>query len=142
MANIEEIAAFLDKSHVFRRMDDEMLFTIAEYFKEVPYAAGETIVGREEQSTKFYMIYRGKVRLHREEQGQKDVLFGRGDYFGAEALLPKEKSHSEIIAEGDVVLLTLSPESFSALEKIIPYLTENLRISVYGRRLIKKLHFD
>ena len=142
MANIEEIAAFLDKSHVFRRMDDEMLFTIAGYFKEVPYATGKTIVGREEQSTKFYMVYQGQVRLHREEQGQKDVLFVRGDYFGAEALLPKEKSHSEIIAEEDVVLLTLSHRDFVSLKEIIPYLKENLQVSVYGRRLIKKFHFD
>ena len=88
------------------------------------------------------MVYQGRVRLHREEQGQKDVLFVRGDYFGAEALLPKEKSHSEIIAEEDVVLLALSPKDFFSLKDIIPYLKENLQVSVYGRRLIKKLHFD
>jgi len=36
----------------------------------------------------------------------------------------------------------LDPKDFEELGKSIPYLNENLKISVFGRRLVKKIHFD
>lgn len=142
MATLEEKAAFIDKIHLFRRMDDNSIFAIAEKFKKVSYSAGDTIIERGEQSKFLYLIYQGRVRLNREGQGQRDVLFVSGDYFGAEAVLPKEIRHSKVTAEKDVVLLRLDPLDFAQLSNSIPYLKENLKVSVFGRRLVKKIHFD
>lgn len=142
MATLEEKAAFIDKIHIFRRMDDNAIFTLAEYFKKVPYKAGDTIIERGEQSEFLYIIYQGRVRLNREGEGQKDVLFVSGDYFGAEAILPKEIRHSKVTAEEDLILLRIDPIDFAQLSKNIPYLKENLEVAVFGRRLVKKIHFD
>jgi len=142
METLEEKAAFIDKIHIFRRLDDNAIFTLAEHFKKVSYKAGDTIIERGEQSDFLYLIYQGRVRLNREGEGQKDVLFETGDYFGAEAILPKEIRHSKVIAEEDLILLRIDPIDFAELSKSIPYLKENLKDSVFGRRLVKKIHFD
>ncbi|OQX63824.1 MAG: hypothetical protein B6I38_08290 [Anaerolineaceae bacterium 4572_5.1] len=142
MASIEEKAAFLDKVHLFRRMEDDPLFAVAEKLGETRFKKGETIIERGKQAEIFYLIYNGKVRLHREGQGQKDVVFVPGDYFGAEALLPRERRHSLVLAEEDLLLFTLTKRDFDELEKDIPYLKKNLQISVSSRRLIKEIHFD
>jgi len=142
METLEEKAAFIDKIHIFRRLDDNAIFTLAEHFKKVSYKAGDTIIERGEQSDFLYLIYQGRVRLNREGEGQKDVLFETGDYFGAEAILPKEIRHSKVTAEEDLILLRIDPIDFAELSKSIPYLKENLKDSVFGRRLVKKIHFD
>ncbi|MCF6277620.1 MAG: cyclic nucleotide-binding domain-containing protein [Anaerolineales bacterium] len=142
MVTLEAKAAFIDKIHIFRRMDDDTLFEIAARFKEVTFRDGDIILRRGEQADAFYLVYLGKVALAHGARGQKNIILTRGDYLGVDALLPREKNNPNAKAEGDVTLLRLSKQDFATLKKAIPYLKENLQVSIKGQRLTKKIHFD
>ncbi|MBT3338275.1 MAG: cyclic nucleotide-binding domain-containing protein [Anaerolineae bacterium] len=142
MLSVEAIAAFIEKIHLFIGLDEDGLFNIAEHFEEKSFGKDDLILNAVEQSENFYIIYSGKVEIVQEEKGQKSAVFVAGDYFGEEALLQDEKSHAEVKAKTEAILLVL-PASFIGQDSAqIEFLRERLDVFITCRSLSKTLHFD
>jgi hypothetical protein len=142
MLSIEAVAAFIDKIHLFNGIYEDWLWDIAEHLEERELKEGDLILSAAEQAEDFYIIYSGKVEILQEEQGQESAIYVAGDYFGEEALLDSEKSHSEIKAKTDAVLLALPASAFLTIPEPVEYLRKQLDIFVACRSLSKTLHFD
>lgn len=142
MATVEELAAFLEKTHLFRDLKEEHLFGFAEHLSEEKFDVGETILAKEEQSLDFYLIWSGKVEVIKEGKGQKKAIFVSGDYLGEESLISSRHRTSFVKAKSEVVLLKLPASSFDELADAVDILKKRLTVSVAGRQLSKKIHFD
>ncbi len=140
--DVEVIAAFIEKIHIFRSLKDDHLFDIVERLEERHYEAGQVILESGEPSRDFCVIYSGKVDCFQEERGQEKAVFVPGDYLGEEALLPKVTRHAIVRAQEYTVILFLSDAMISEIPEAIAQLLSDLKISVKTRQLIKEKHFD
>ncbi len=141
MSKSEEYAAFLEPLHLFRGISEDHLFDFADTFREVEYKAGDIILGEENQSLDFYLIYSGEVEITQGEKGQEKAVFVRGDYLGEESLV-KHKSTSMAKAKDNVVLLKLPAAAFTEIPGALSFMRAKLDASVACRQLIKEKHFD
>lgn len=140
--DVEVIAAFIEKIHLFRSLGDDALFEIAERLEEKQFETGQMIVESGQASQDFYIIYSGRVEVTQEGQGQQKAIFVSGDYLGEEAVLPNIRRQASAHAKEPTIVFVLSQDAIDEIPSIIASMRHNLTISVRTRRLIKEKHFD
>ncbi len=143
MIDIPARIAFLKKIHLFYGLDDGELETIAAQLEEVSVASGEVIFKQGGPSEYFYMIYKGSVRIVRQQE-RKEIQLAvlvANDYFGEMGLISHRKRSGTVIATSETTLLILSRENFEQLYRKSARLRLNMEVAVRSRHLARSLQF-
>nr|XP_039273413.1 cGMP-dependent protein kinase 1-like [Styela clava] len=118
----DEYIKLLQTVDQLRHLPEEKIMRIADCLEEETFKAGEYIIRQGESGDTFYILYDGKVKITKFEDGAKpedEATFlsymDRGKFFGERALLREEKRAANVIAYTDVVCLTLDRLAFSSL---------------------------
>ncbi len=142
----ERVLQMLRKSHLFVGLDDATLNEIAGYFRFAHYKKGDLVCKEGDLADRFYLVYRGKVRIWQGDEGRERFLatLVSGDYFGEEGLMKLGHRRSAHVAadETPTVLAYLDDEVFSALVAQYPQVYENLKMIVRGRQLARSARFE
>lgn len=97
----EQNIKFLSSVKVLKGMSEEALLKIGDLLKREFYATGSTIIRQGDQGDKFYIIRGGSVTVtKRSNTGEVRIvaMLKRGEYFGEQALLNKDRRLASIIA--------------------------------------------
>lgn len=116
-----EHSAFLKSVPTFFNLPEDTLIKIADVLEETSYKTGEYIVRQGAGGDTFFIIKKGRVKVTKKDEGDKDEKFIRnlhkGDFFGEKALQGEEKRTANIIADDleGVTCLVIDRESFHHL---------------------------
>lgn len=135
--------AFLKKIHLFYGLEEGELETIAAQLEEVSVASGDVIFKQGGPSEYFYMIYKGSVRIVRQQE-RKEIQLAvlvANDYFGEMGLISRRKRSGTVIATSDTILLVLAGENFKQLYRKSARLRLNMEVAVRSRHLARSLQF-
>ncbi len=140
---LSERVAFLKKIHLFFGLDDDALKSMAEELDELQVAKGDVVFKQDGPAEGFYMIYRGRVRVLRKQDGKEIqlALLVKNDYFGEMAIVSNRRRSATVTALEDTALLVFSRADFDKLFKEHRGLQGNLEIAVRSRQLARQLHF-
>ena len=135
--------AFLKKIHLFYGLDDEHLAAVAEELDELQVAKGEIIFKQDGPAEGFYMIFGGRVRVVRKQDGKETqlALLVKNDYFGELAIVSNRRRSATVTALEDTSLLILSRDDFNKLFREHHDLKGNLEVAVRSRQLARQLRF-
>jgi len=142
IANPERID-FLQRIHLFYRLEEEHFDSVAEKAHEQITHPGDMVIRQGEIGDKFFMIYRGSVDVSRRNQRGTESLgkLVAGDYFGEEALLMHQRRNATVTASEETVLLVLTLADFSQLLRQVPQLKANFQVAVTSHRLARSMQF-
>lgn len=136
--------AMLQRIHMFRDMDEQLLEQVVPFLDPYEYAAGQTIFQAGDPPDYFYIIFSGQVKLSRAEQNGVTRHLGTlqdGDYFGQELLnltWPREISAA---AETPVTVLRISAADFRKILEFMPVLGARLQMILDSYRLMLRSRF-
>lgn len=135
--------AFLRKIHIFRGLTDEQVTAVASKLEEETHPAGEVVLAEGKSSDRFFLIYRGKVRVTRTRKGAEEQLavFVAGDFFGEMGVTLRGPQYASVSTEEETLLLVLARQDFVNFIKQLPKFKTNLAIVISSRRLAYELRF-
>jgi len=135
--------AFLKKIHLFRGLTDEQVTAVTGKLEEETHPAGEVVLAEGKSSDRFFLIYRGKVRVTRTRKGAEEQLaiFVAGDFFGEMGVTLRGPHYASVSTEEETLLLVLARQDFVNFIKQFPKFKTNLAIVISSRRLAQKLRF-
>ena len=137
----EEVIEIFRTSHIFQRLANEKVEEIAGRVEAYLYTEGQTIFEQNTPSESFFVIFRGRVKLIRKDNGDETTfILDTRDYFGQEALAnhPGPRKASTIAAT-DVIVLRFSSELLNALTKESPALNGPLELILNSYNLTMQL---
>lgn len=142
--DVPKYAVLLKQHHLFQGLNEAQIAHVVNRLERVETNKGEVIYEQGEHGESFYIIFRGRVRLRRQEARQERVLgiLSPGDHFGEEALLFDRPRAETAVAEEPVVLLSLEREAFFDLLQQFPEMRRNLSATAESRYLVRKENFD
>jgi CRP/FNR family transcriptional regulator, cyclic AMP receptor protein len=95
------------------------------------FASGAPIVRRGEAGSAFFVLLDGGARVvPRTGRARK---LGRGDFFGEMALLDESPRSADVVADGEVLALTISRSAFGKLLRSEPALSHELLRTLAAR---------
>lgn len=126
----DRLLEFLKGIQLFGKLDDEQLALIIESIKTRLIPAGVEIYELGSEAVNFYVVYSGKVSIHRSIEGTPDFQSNliATDTFGSEALFSAQPRQTSAAAVTDSILLEIDGDELRDLERSIPDL--GLRISL------------
>lgn len=116
---------------LFRNLSRRHLKRVAALARMRRFAAGTPIVRAGEAGSAFYVLIDGGVRIVT-PKGRTRKL-GSGDSFGEMALLDDSPRSASVVAEGDVLAMTISRSAFTKLLRSEPALTHELLRTLTAR---------
>ena len=121
---LEEVPLFegLSKRHVRR---------VAKLARVRRFAAGSTLVRSGDSGRSFFVLLDGTAKVVR--PGARARRLGMGDYFGEMALLDGAPRSADVIAEQEVLALTIDRSGFSKLLNSEPALAQALLRTLAAR---------
>jgi CRP-like cAMP-binding protein len=124
LATLAEVPLFrgLPKSHLRR---------IAKLARIRRFAPGSTMVRTGDPGRSFYVLLAGKARVVRVDGRARRL--GAGDYFGEMALLDDGPRSAAVVADGEVLALTIDRPGFAKLLRAEPALTQALLRTLAAR---------
>ncbi len=143
MIEPEARLAFLRRIHLFHDLRDEDLAAIATSLEEETRNEGDEVFLQGDYGERFFIIFRGAIRLNQNRRGQDHTLatLVDGDYFGEEELPAGRPRIATAIAAEPSTLLSIKRNSFIALLKQFPKLKKALNVAMESRQLARQLHF-
>jgi CRP-like cAMP-binding protein len=142
--SLEARHAFLRRIHLFHDLSEEDLAALAPQFEEESHTEGGTIFTPGDDPHRWYIIYRGAVRIARPVRGEEHdvVTLVDADYFGeAEALNGHSRSLGATAVE-DTLLLSIGSTELAELLRQFPKLKKAMEVAVASRKLAQQAHFD
>ena len=117
LASLADVPLFdgLSKRHLRR---------IAKLARVRRFASGSTMVRTGDPGTTFYVLLDGRAKVVRVDGRSRRL--GAGDYFGEMALLDDAPRSASIVADGDVLALTIGRAGFAKLVRAEPALAQAL----------------
>lgn len=100
----------MKKIQIFRDSSDQRLLEICKNMKKEKFLAGEVIFSEGMTGDKLYMVYKGKVKIYKEERFLREIE--EGGCFGEVALLKNEPRTATTIADTKVSTYSLSKDDF------------------------------
>merc|ERR1711936_599779 len=116
-----EHTAFLKDVPTFKDLPEDTLIKIADVLEESTYKPGDYIVRQGAAGDTFFIIKKGRVKVTKKEERDKEEKFIRnlhkGDFFGEKALQGEEKRTANIICddESGVICLVIDRDSFNQM---------------------------
>jgi hypothetical protein len=143
-ANFDKVE-FLKLVLIFNEFDEVELERVAERLDTEFVAAGKKIFQQEDDSSQFYIIVRGEVRVTRiEKDGNETFLasFDTADTFGEDALLFNRPRSATVTAITDTELFTLSQNDFDWIRRTYPKIDPYLVAFSQTHETIRRLKID
>lgn len=97
----EENMRFLKSVSVLRDLPETVLIQVADLLKREFHATGSTIIHQGDEGDKFYIIRGGSVTVTKRDGAGQEKKVGtlkRGEFFGEQALLHKDRRLASIYA--------------------------------------------
>jgi len=142
--DVTKRAVFLRKIHLFHDLKDDQLLQIAEKFSEKSFDADVLILEQGAPVDRFYLIYSGKVRVHRRREGRDQELatLVSGDYFGEMEIFGKSGTRSaSVSALEPTLVLHISSDEFTEILKAHPNIKPNIEVAITSRKLARTMRF-
>jgi len=95
------------------------------------FASGSAMVRAGDAGRSFYVLLDGTAKVIR--PGARSRRLGVGDYFGEMALLDDAPRSADVIAEGEVLALTIDRAGFAKLVRAEPVLAQALLRTLAAR---------
>ncbi len=143
MIPIETRTAFLQRIHLFRDLAEEDVKVIAELLNEETFAENEPVFLQGAEADRFYIIYKGAVRISQvaDKQDRELSELVSGDYFGEQAVVAKHRHTASVVAIQKSIMFSLPADQFRMLLKRFPRLRAALDVASDSRTLARKLRF-
>jgi CRP-like cAMP-binding protein len=124
LVTLEEVPLFtgLSKRHLRR---------VAKLAHVRRFASGSTLVRAGDSGRSFFVLLDGTAKVVR--SGGRPRRLGMGDYFGEMALLDGAPRSADVVAETDVLALTVDRSSFTKLLSAEPTLAQTLLRTLAAR---------
>jgi len=141
---IPQYANLLKQLYIFQGFNDVQIAHVVKLFKPFQVEADKVVFVEGTQPESFYIVYKGKVKVTRQEkQGERLLsVLGPGEYFGEEALLFNRPRMATVTTLEPTVLLTLNKAVFHNLLEQFPSIRTVLTVTAESRHLANKTHFD
>jgi len=128
------ICEMLRKIDFFATLGTAELSLVAEKMHPRPFKDGEALIRQGEIGDNFYLLRRGRVSVHVDEQGEDKVAtLEAGSYFGERALITGERRNATIVGQGTGMAYALAKDEFNAALAATPSLQEQLQKVYFGR---------
>lgn len=121
----------LEEVPLFRNLSRRHLKHVASLARKRRYAPGTSIVRAGDAGTAFFVLLDGAARVVPPSGRPKRLK--TGDFFGEMALLDDAPRSASVVADGEVLTMTISRSAFSKLLKHEPAVTYELLRTLAGR---------
>jgi hypothetical protein len=142
--SLETKTAFLQHIHLFHDLSLENVEVIASLLNEENFAPEEPIFQQGREADRFYIIYRGAVKVvqvvDKEQRHLADLV--AGDYFGEQEILNRRRLAASVVASVPSIMFSIPAEQMRALFKKFPRLHAAMLVASDSRTLARKLHFN
>ncbi len=103
----------LKKIYIFKNLSEQKLIALAKLMKKEKFNPDEIIVKEDTFGDRFFLINRGKVRIHRNNKSIRELE--KGNYFGEISLLNKENRTASVSSVDNSVCYILTKEDFLSI---------------------------
>lgn len=108
-----EKVLLLKSLSIFNETPETVLAEVAEILEEEEFTAGKDIFQSGELAQCMYIIFKGEVRIH--AQNQTLAILKENDFFGELSLLDTDTRSASATAVNDALLLKIDQEPFYEL---------------------------
>jgi CRP/FNR family transcriptional regulator, cyclic AMP receptor protein len=123
--------ATLGEVPLFEGLSKRHLRRIAKLARIRRFASGSTVVRTGDPGRTFYVLLDGKARVLR--GGSRARRLETGDYFGEMALLDDAPRSADVVADGEVLALTIDRPGFAKLLRAEPALSQAILRTLAAR---------
>ena len=116
---------------LFEGLSKRHLRRIAKLARIRRFADGSAMVRAGDVGRTFYVLLDGNAKVNR--PGRRSVRLGRGAFFGEMALIDDSPRSADVIAEGEVLALTIDRPGFTKLLRAEPTLSQRLLRTLAAR---------
>ena len=95
------------------------------------FASGSVMVRTGDPGRSFYVLLDGDAKVVR--SGRRSVRIGAGSFFGEMALIDDSPRSADVVAEGEVLALTIDRPGFAKLLRAEPALSQALLRTLAAR---------
>lgn len=101
---VEELTEIVNRSHLFKSLDDEGRQRVLESGYVATFAAGDTLMRQDEEGSTMYLVLKGKIRIEAEGPSGKVHLaeLGRDACVGEVSVLTSGPRTATVTAVADV----------------------------------------
>jgi CRP-like cAMP-binding protein len=110
---------------LFKDLSEDNLALLASLFVFERFQPSTSVFNQGDEGDKFYLILKGRVKVI--VDGQQLVERGEGECFGEVALLESTPRTATVVADSDLVLLTLTREQFEKFMNWVPSIRDSLK---------------
>ena len=121
----------LEEVPLFEGLPKRHLRRVAKIARVRRFATGSTLVRSGDAGKSFFVLLDGHAKVIR--SGGRPRRLGRGDYFGEMALLDSAPRSADVIADGEVLALTIDRTAFTKLLGAEPTLALSLLRTLAAR---------
>jgi CRP-like cAMP-binding protein len=116
---------------LFEGLSKRHLRRIAKLARMRRFADGASMVRAGDAGRTFYVLLDGSAKVKR--PGRRPVRLGAGSFFGEMALIDDSPRSADVVAEGDVLALTIDRPGFTKLLRAEPALAQALLRTLAAR---------
>ncbi len=116
---------------LFEGLSKRHLRRIAKLAQIRRFAPGSVLVRAGDPARSFYVLLDGNARVVRD--GRRPVRIGMGSFFGEMALIDDSPRSADVVAEGEVIVLTIGRSGFAKLLRAEPALSQALLRTLAAR---------
>jgi CRP-like cAMP-binding protein len=116
---------------LFHGLPKRHLRRIAKLARVRRFTPGSAIVRADDPARSFYVLLEGNARVVR--AGRRSRRLGPGDYFGEMALLDDAPRSADVVADSDLLTLTIERPSFLKLLRADPLIAHALLRTLAAR---------
>ena len=134
---IREAQAVLAGAEIFHGVEAGRLTVLTDHLRFVEFACGQTIYAENEESSSFYVIISGKVKIGRCSPDRREKLLaimGPSDMFGELSIIDPSPRGSTATAITDVYAMSADPHTLRAWIREDPQFVDRL-LRVLAKRL-------
>jgi len=116
---------------LFEGLSNRHLRRIAKLARIRRFADGSAMVRAGDAGRTFYVLLDGGAKVTR--PGRRSVRLGAGAFFGEMALIDDSPRSADVVADGDVLALTIDRPGFTKLLRTEPALSQRLLRTLAAR---------
>ena len=121
----------LEEVPLFEGLSKRHLRRIAKLAHIRRFAPGSVMVRAGDAGRSFYVLLDGSAKVNR--AGGRSVRIGAGSFFGEMALIDDSPRSADVVAEGEVLTLTIDRPGFAKLLRSEPALSQALLRTLAAR---------